>query len=342
MEKSTKRRPNGNRPTLRDIAEEVGCTITTASYVLNGARSGTRVSEQTREALLAAAKRIGYRPNRVARSLVRQKSGVIAMYSSYDALNAKNFFFAEIMGGLQVGCAKAGVDLLIHTAIPGTDNDTIADSLLDGRADGVIVHAASNHHLPHLITESGIPAVAIADQVEFMPSVVVNDDMGGRLQARHLNERGHQKVLYRPAFKPFASAVIREQAFREEARQLGIQVIDGQRSVPGQWCGLMDAERALFTGMSRPTAIACWEDFTAGQSIVDLEEMGLRVPEDVAVIGFNGFTTDFGRRSRLSTIDAHWADVAEKAVELLMQAVVGKEIPQTTVLPVELVDGTST
>ncbi len=309
---------------------------------MNGARSGTRVSDQTREAILEAARRVGYRPNRVARSLVRQRSGVIAMYSSYEEINAKNYFFAEIMGGLQVGCAKAGVDLLIHTAPPGTDNDTIADSLLDGRADGVIVHSASNHHLPHLIAESRIPAVAIADQVEFMPSVVVDDVTGGRLQARHLHAKGHRRVLYRPAFKPFASTVAREAAFRDEARLLGIDVVDGQASVPRQWSGLMDAERAIFAGSDHPTAIACWEDITADQSIVDLEEMGLRVPNDVAVIGFNGLSHDFRRHRRLSTIDARWQFVAETAVNLLMKIIEGQEMPRETVLPVEVVQGTST
>jgi len=341
MESSKKSRINGSRPTLKDIADEVGVTITTASYVLNGARSGTRVSDQTRAALLETAKRFGYRPNRVARSLVRQKSGVIAMYSSYEQINAKNYFFAEIMAGLQVGCAKAGVDLLIHTAPPGTDNDTIAASLLDGRADGVIVHAATNHHLPHLIAESGVPAVAIADRVEFMPSVVVDDEQGGRLQARHLYERGHRRILYRPAFKPFASAVIRETVFREEARKLGMQVVDGQASIPNQWSGLMDAERALLMGPNRPTAIVCWEDIAADHSLVDLEEMGLRIPAEVAVIGFNGFS-DFDRRRRLSTIDARWASAAELAVGILMRKIDGQDVPSETMLPVELVEGAST
>lgn len=342
MEDVKKNRTAERRPTLRDIAREVGVTVTTASFVLNGAKSGTRVSDQTREALIEAAKRFGYRPNRLARSLVRQKCGVIGVYSSYEEISAKNYFFAEIMSGLQAGCAKNGVDLLIHTAPPGSDNDTIASSLLDGRADGVIVHAASNHHLPHIIAEAGIPAVAIVDQVEFMPSVFVNDAEGGRLQARHVYERGHRKVMYRPAFKSFTSSVNREMAFREEARQLGVEVIDGQMTVPGQWPGLMDAERALFFNTDRPTAIVCWEDAHAVHTIYDLEEMGLRVPQDVAVVGYNGISVELVPRRWLTTIDAHWADVAEAAIDVLIRQIQEKEVPLETVLPVDFVQGGST
>ncbi|MBN9502223.1 MAG: LacI family DNA-binding transcriptional regulator [Armatimonadetes bacterium] len=339
MEKISKGRSVGGRPTLKDIAQEVGVTITTASYVLNGAKSGTRVSDKTREAILEAARRFGYRPNNVARSLVRQRSGVVAIYSGYEELSAKNYFFAEIMGGLQVGCAQCGVDLLIHTGPPEADDHSIAQSLLDGRADGVIVHASTHHQLPHIIAESRVPAVAIVDQVDFLPSVVVDDAEGGRIQARYLHEKGHRRVMYRPAFCEYASTIRRETAFREEAAALGLEVVDGTMTVAGGWSGLTDPEKRIMLGPDRPTAIACWEDMNADQTVADLEEMGFSVPGDVAVMGYNGISVEFGRRRWLTTIDAHWALVAETAIKVLMRRVAGEEVPMGTTLPVDLLEG---
>ncbi len=317
-------------------------TVTTASFVLNGSKSGTRVSDETRRALEEAAKRIGYRPNNLARSLVRQKCGVIAMYSSYDEINARNYFFAEIMGGLQVGCGKAGVDLLIHTSSPGSDNEAIAASLLDGRADGVIVHAAANHQLPHIIAKSGVPAVAIADRVDFIPSVVVDDEEGGALQARHLFERGHRRVLYRPAFGDFLSAVEREGAFFREAERLGVEVILGDVAPSRHRAEFSERECDLLLSEERPSAIVCWEDATADRTISVLEGMGLKTPRDLAVMGFNGISVEFAHRRWLTTIDAHWANVAEAAIGVLIHQIEGKDVPPVTTLPVHFVQGATT
>src|SRR4051812_370200 len=105
-----------NRPaTLRQIADRVGVGPSAVAVVLNGARSGTKVSEKTRTAIQEAAKEMNYRPNVLARSLRRRRTGIVGFYSGYEFIDPRNQYIAEVMSGLQEGCGIHGLNLLLHT-----------------------------------------------------------------------------------------------------------------------------------------------------------------------------------------------------------------------------------
>jgi len=343
---------NRNRPaTLKEIALRAGVGPAAASVVLNGAKSGTRVSDETRDAILRAAQELNYRPNALARSLRTKRTGIVGYFSGYECIDPRNQYIAEILSGIQNGAAKRGMDILLYTPQSGHTPEEIVGNLQNGRLDGLILTGLPGHPLAHLLTESYLPAVAIADPIPGLPSVVADNEMGSRLQARHLFERGHRRVLYRPSVFPFPSTLDRWRWFKDEADVLGIQVIVGapvnghdhwtERIRREDW-DLIPADAAHLEGPDRCTAIVCWDDVPAYRTASYLERRGLRVPEDVAVIGFNGIDPGVEPRWRLTTIQANWPHVGETAFEVLNQALEGMTPPAQTITPVRLEVGETT
>ncbi|RYG23820.1 LacI family transcriptional regulator, partial [bacterium] len=139
--------------TLKEISARVGVGPSTASVVLNGAKSGTKVSEETRKAILEVARELNYRPNVVARSLRRQQTGIVGFFSGYEGVDPRNPLVAELLHGIQSGCARQGLDLLLYSANVGHSAEEIAANLSNGRLDGLVVTALPGHPITKLLTK---------------------------------------------------------------------------------------------------------------------------------------------------------------------------------------------
>jgi DNA-binding LacI/PurR family transcriptional regulator len=184
-----------------------------------------------------------------------------------------------------------------------------------------------------------MPVVAIADAVPTLPSVVADDAGGSRLIARYLAGKGHRRVLYRKSAHDEMSGLRRLEAFRAESAVLGITVVD---TIAVSWSdGLGERERAwlLSAESERPTAIVCWNDTIAHNTVHACLDIGLHVPHNIAVVGFDGHAWPVRLAHRLTTVRAAWTDIARKAVELLAAGLNGEGMPRETVMPVELVIG---
>lgn len=358
-----------NLPTLRDVARMAGVNKVTASVVLNGARSGTRVSEATRQRVLTAAKEIGYHPNSIARALAQRRTNIIGIYFGYGFSDPRHPFIAEISAGLQEGCNQHCKDLLIHGTFRGTSVDEIYSELSNGKVDGLVLYTPLDDPLVQKLAASHLPVIALADPVPSLPSVGVDDVTGSRLLAQHLASKGHRRVLYRNCPVALPSVVRRFAAFREAASASSMTLIESisgpidsvaesdlaDREKQPRSIAWKSEERTLQHGLSRdeeqilqlspehrPTAIACWEDGVAEDTLAECARLGLRVPEDMAIVGFNGIIYRRGPGKRLTTIDAHWSDVARTAVSLVVETLEGKPAPQETILPVDLLVGDTT
>jgi LacI family transcriptional regulator/LacI family purine nucleotide synthesis repressor len=318
------------------------------SVVLNGSRSGTRVSEATRQRILAAARELGYRRNGLARSLKRGRTNIVGFYR-YFAPGPLSDFHAEIISGLEEGCNAAHKDLLIHGAFHKRPHDDLLSGLLDRRIDGLVILVFPDDPLVAPLAESRFPVVALADAIPGIPSVVVDDAAGGRLMAAHLHERGHRSVVYFSLRHDPVSIVRRYQAFREEAEARGMRVFRYRSDMAAapDW-GIPDRDSesmcALFDQPAgeRPTAVACWADVPADALLARWEQQGVRFPEDVALISFDGIPTHGSFPTRLTTVQAPWREVARTAAGILADRIEGKEVPPETTLPVTLKVGTTT
>lgn len=335
--------------TLKQISERVGVGTSTASVVLNGAKSGTKVSEETRQAILRVAKELNYRPNGLARSLRNRRTGIVGFFSGYEYVDPRNPYIAEVLSGLQSGCARRGLDLLLYTPNAGHTPDEIVANLADGRLDGLVTTARPEHPIAALLAEERLPVVAIADRLPGIPCVVADAALGGRLQARHLHEKGHRRVLYLPSDYPFPSVVERETSFREEAAVLRIEVLTGdpvsghlaREVIPGAHLRMSDRDAARFLAPDRPTAVVAWDDNPAYQVASQLAGLGLRVGKDVAIVAYNGIVPAVEPRWDLTTVRAPWRSVGETALDALHALIEGVPHPADVVLPVELVVGTT-
>lgn len=336
--------------TLKEISARVGVGPSTASVVLNGSKSGTKVSEETRRAILEVARELNYRPNAVARSLRRQRTGIVGLFSGYEGIDPRNPAAAEILRGLQVGCARQGLDLLLYSADAGHSAEQIVANLADGRLDGLIVTALPGHPIARLLAQERLPVVAIVDRLPGIASVVADAEATGRLQARHLHDRGHRRVLYAPSDFPFPSALDRQAVFAEEAGRLGIEVevgppVAGHVARDRADAGAQRRDERIVERLlrpDRPTVLQCWDDLAAYRLASGLAAHGVRVPQDVAVAGHGGGLTSVEPRWSLTTIRVPWQALGEAAVATLHAAIQGAAHPQTTILPIEPLAGTTT
>ena len=335
---------------IYDIAAKAGVSGGTVSRALN-AKSGARISAETRERVRRIADDLGYQPNAVARSLRRQSTNIIGFYTGYGLSDTRKPFYAEIISGLEAGCEEQGQDLLIHTALRRRPISEIYSELLSGQVAGVVMlfppgdDKQEEAHLIQRLAQSHLPAVVLADCVPHIPSVRVDDAAGSRLLAEHLAGRGHRVICYLPGPTDLPLVMRRRLAFAEAARALEMSVIvpDGyfnEESDLGpltEWLAAGPGEPE-----DRPTAVVCWFDELAFNLLAECRRQGVRVPQDLAVVGFDGIRSLEVPAQKLTTIRAPWREVARSAMTLLTTRIARKEIALETVLPVELIIGETT
>jgi DNA-binding LacI/PurR family transcriptional regulator len=329
--------------TLKDVASAAGVSISCVSVVLNGTRSGTRVSDKTRSKVMECAARLGYRPNAIGRSLQRRRTQAIGFYSAQCDIDAGNTFLAELIGGMQEGCQKRDLALLLYNLHKGAGLDMSLQRLSDGYVDGLLVYGSSSNPVVGQLVHSHMPIVAIVDPIPGLPSVRIDDWRGGEAMAKELSDLGYERVLYRQPSCDAASVKDRTAAFANACSILGIEVTMGRNVHAHSGVEFSTKELEWLEGMQEThSAIAVWEDLTAVATMAQLRDMGVRIPEDVGVTGYNGSYTGPWPTAPLTTIRAPWREVAFRAVDLLVSQIEGESVEPTTILPVQFVRGTTT
>jgi DNA-binding LacI/PurR family transcriptional regulator len=331
--------PGTNAVKMKDVAERAGVSTMTVSLALG---DSSRISPETRRRVLEVVKELQYSRNARGRALRSGFTNIIGLYAGFGAVNVRLPFFTEIVSGLQEGCEQVKKDLLLHGIFHGGGVDDIFTELADGRIDGLVVNMPQDNPLAARLARSGFPVVAIADPLQDIPSVIVDDAQGSRLLADHLRQRGHQRLFYLSSQARPISAVRRREAFLQSAAELGMDVEEvcyeggAERDSPFV-PDLLRRDRA-----HRPTAIVCWNDQTAYKLLADCRRHNVLIPDDVGVVGFDGSSSTYANRWALTTIRAPWAEAARTAVLYLDQLLKGEPIPSETVLPVEFVQGNTT
>jgi DNA-binding LacI/PurR family transcriptional regulator len=325
--------------TIKDIARVSGFSVTTISRVLND--RAPHIPQGTRQRVRDVANQMGYRPNAIAQSLRQHSTKIIGFHSAYGPIDVMDPFITELIDGMLRAAEAAGKDFLMHGNVGGRSAEVIYRELLNGKVDGLLLLTPPNGPLVPLLSESDLPVVVVTDAVPTLPSVVADDAAGSCLLARYLAAKGHEKVIYRKSSLETTSDMRRFHAFCEAADEAGMAVVE---ITTATWSvGFTEGEAARMRGSreERPTAIACWNDFVAYQTIEACLEMGLKVPDDVAVVGYNGGSSWLAPppAHNLTTVRANWGDVARVAVELLLERLSGKEIPMETIIPVDMVIG---
>jgi LacI family transcriptional regulator len=332
-----KTKPPKRAPTMDDVARLAGVNRVTASVALRGAHAGTHVSEATRQRILDAANQLGYTPNAIALALRQQHTNIIGFYTGYESFNAHDPFTAEIINGLQRGCEAYQQDLLMFGTFPQRSADAIYATLASGKIDGLVLLPSPYSPVLDKLVESHLPIVAVSNSLPGVPSVVVDDAGGSRLLVEHLAQRGHRQMLYCGDQSAHASTLRRQAAFQDGAALLGLDVSVSLR--PFFDYSVLKTHYLDVAPADRPTALACWVDSLAYAMVEECERLGIRVPHDLAIVGFDGIVPRIKPAYVLTTVRAPWEALAATAVDLVLEIIAGKEVAQETVLPVELVVG---
>jgi LacI family transcriptional regulator/LacI family purine nucleotide synthesis repressor len=335
-------RKNGAVVTLRDVADLVQVSPYTASVVLNGAKSNTRVSQKTRDRIVQAAQQLGYRPNSLARALRQRSTNILGLYFGYGHLEPHDPFHAEVLTGLQRGCEACEKDLMIHYSFHRYSVDEVFGELVGGKIDGLVLIASPSDPLVERVRGSHLPVVAMTDAIEGIPSVTADDEAGSALLAQHLHAKGHHTLLYRACPGESDSAARRHRAFVAEASALGLSTLTARTH---DWKGRLDPEEENFLAQRREngiSAVVCWGDPSAHALLAHCRQAGICVPEEIAIAGFNGIPPPVEPARILTTINAGWSAVAARAVHLLVDLIQHRSVPERTVLPVEFFLGDTT
>jgi LacI family repressor for deo operon, udp, cdd, tsx, nupC, and nupG len=331
-------------PKILDVARVAGVSAATVSRALS---NPDLVAEETRKSVLDAVATTGYRINRTARNLRRQVTGAIVVLVP----NLGNPFFSQILSGIEaVGTAGGYSVLIVDTEQAEEKSDLVREYLHNNRADGVLVLDASLPIPQELRGAGSAPAPLIFAcekplRSEF-PSVTVDNELGARLAIRHLFALGHRAVghVAGPAGNVLTAA-------RRGAAQAEIAALGGPIRKPWFLSGDFGIEsgvraaQALLAMRERPTAMFCASDLMAFGLISELYAHGVRVPEDLSVVGFDDI--EFASRSipALTTIRQPRVEVGAIAAEMLIGRIAGAAHPHgdaDRVLPVELIVRKST
>ena len=254
------------RVTLRDVAQASGVSQSTVSFVLNEAPNQT-ISEGTRGRVRAAARELGYVPHGIARALMEGSSRIVVLNIEPDR---EGNYSRNFIRGLDKELALHGFTLLVRHGHPSQTN---AEQITNVIAPRAVLQFGEAHLTGHELENPG------GGWKNGMAAHVL-------LQFRYLSERGHSRIaLALPQGEPLAH--VRERSAREVTDMLELPEV-GVIVIPSAFAGVA-AELSQFRERHpEVTAIACFSDFTALQVLAAMRELGLRAPENWAVIGFDG------------------------------------------------------
>ncbi len=303
-------------PTILDVANEAGVSKSLVSLVMRGSDG---VGPTSREAVLEAATRLGYRPNAAARTMVRQRSYVVGVMVS----NLHNPFFADVIDGIDGAVTEAGYRAILTTGnrVPERERLAVA-TLLEMRVDGLIL-ASPVIPRSHAIEASRIvPTVIVgkATRAATIDSVTNDDRRGGEMVVDHLVELGHRRIAHIDGGFG-AGARPRRTGYTRAMRRHGLE--NETRSVRGSFAeeGGATGMRTLLSDSVRPTAVFVANDLAAIGALEVLNVAGLDVPGDLSVVGYDNTALAAGHRSGLTTVDQPRHDMGRMAAELILQRI---------------------
>lgn len=319
------RQKSGQRAiTMRDVAQMAGVSQSTVSRVLNqSADSAVPISEDTVQRVYDAVKQLGYYPNLTARSLRGQKTQLLAMMIA-DICNP---FYQVMVRKVQDVARKYQYDVLIANTDHDPHNERhFLEGIIRRPVDGVIVipYHINAGDIDALIERTGVPVVTLGAQFGH-PQVdqVFGDDELVTYEGTQwlIRERGHQRVAYIevPGTHP---SVRRLRGFRRAMDEAGLHV-PAEYVRPGDF-GVETGERAMRELMklpNPPTAVVACNDLMALGCITSAQQMGFRVPQDVAVMGFDNIPEATRIRPALTTLAQYPAEMGERMAEALFERI---------------------
>jgi len=333
------------RVTLAEVAELAGVHPATASRALNQVEGAGVVNPATVAKVAAAAARLGYRPNPVARSLRTRRSHTVGVLIP----DLANPLFPPVIRGIEDRLAESGyVALLANTDDDPTRERQLLERMRERHVDGLVL-ATARRGFPagSGLWEDDLPVVLVNRVVEdrALPAVAADDVAGIRLAVAHLVRLGHRRIAHVAGPQDLSTGSGRLRGFELGMAEQGlevdpVQVVEAERYQVAE--GLRCA-RQLLARRPRPTAIVAANDMLALGCYQALGELGLRCPQDCSVVGFNDMPFVDQLSPPLSSVRFDHYAMGREAAQLILERLSSPEGPTKVVfLPPELVVRSST
>lgn len=315
---------------MKDIAKDLGVSIVTVSKVL---RNHPDIAEETRERVLQRVKELDYEPNVLAQSLVTGRSYLIGLVVP-DLLHP---FFAEIAKSLSTAVRERGYSLIIASSEedPKLEAKEI-DRLTARRLDALVVASTgSSTESFERMNRMGQPFVLIDREFKGFPASFVGSDdrAAGRLATQHLIDQGCRRIAHIRG-RSNSTGILRFKGYQETLARNGLPRLD--KLVIGRFAVDIDsfdhgheAMHLLLKQNPRPDAVFCYNDPLAIGAMNAILEAGLRIPEDIALVGCGNLHFDGSLRVPLSSIDQRSQMIGERAAAILLNIFDSKAQPQS-------------
>ncbi|WP_407922225.1 LacI family DNA-binding transcriptional regulator [Aureimonas psammosilenae] len=324
------------RVTIRHVAEAAGVSVATASKALN---ERGRMMPETRQRVQDAARRLGFRPNAMARALISQRSFTLGLLTN----DTYGRFTLPIAAGLSAAMADRGVSVFLCAIEDDPARAKLnLEAMEDKRVDGLVVAGKRvDRALPIELPPLGMPVVHVNAACPPGGFGFVPDDEGAAFEAvTHLARLGRRRIAHVTGPRDFAAVSLREAGWRRALEENGLA--PPNEALAGQWSegfGFDTASRLFTDAENRPDAVFCGNDQIARGLIDALTAGGIRVPDDVAVVGFDNWEI-FAQATRppLTTLDMELKGLGREAGLTLLDLIDGKPVaPGLRRLPCRLV-----
>ena len=302
---------------------------------------GASVSDETRAKVMVAAKKLGYRPNAMARTLITRRSQIIALVMSY----LENQFYPLVIEKLSQDLQKRGYHVLMFIGDLGDDDGVLAE-ILQYQVDGIVMASVTlSAKLAKSCRDAGVPVVLFNRVPDLSAlarrsicSVTSDNRRGGHMAAQLLLERGHQRIAFLAGMESTSTNSERERGFNEALSDAGVAVF---RRAVGHYNfdSAKAATRELFAGPERPDAVFVANDHMAIAAMDVIRcELCLRIPQDVSIVGFDDVPQAAWGAYQLTTIVQSVPDMVDATVTLLSEQMRENTPTRNVMIPCRLVE----
>jgi LacI family transcriptional regulator len=272
---------------MADVGRLAGVSSSTVSFVLNE-NSGQTISDRTRKRVLDAVATLDYRPNRTARGLRTRRTATIGLIT--DEIAVEPFAGATILGVHEVVWAQGSLLLVVNATRERRIVREVIDELVDRPVDAIIFAIQDTRRLTVPDALKGVPSVLVNGYTagDLLPSVLPDEVSGGRRATEMLLAAGHRRIAYLTGRPEAWATRARLRGFGAALEQAGLSLGD-QLIRPGndRLDSGYELTRRLLVRPDRPTAIMCGNDRMATGAYLALAEAGLRIPQDMSVVGYD-------------------------------------------------------
>lgn len=314
-------------PTIRDVAERAGVSKSLVSLVLRGS---DQVRPEKRQAVLAAVEELGYRPNTAARSLSERRTRTVGVLLN----DMRNPWFVELLDGLNSRLHDSGLQMLLAD---GRLNRRLGEDLTrtftDLRVDGLIAVGTLPPSEALRAAAGRIPTVVAGAREPVLPAVDIvagDDEHGARLATEHLIGLGHRRIAHIAGQGVVGE--LRRRGFETVMREHGLtETAIVEQADPTEEGGYRATVRLLSTH-ERPSAVFAFNDIACVGALSAAEELGLRVPRDLSLVGYDNTYLSRLRHLWLTTVDNGSHDVGRRAARCLLDRIADPTRPAELVL----------